>query len=259
MKNTAAILKTSAMAVSIPRYVGILFYASGLAWVSTWSALHIAELVAGCALALLEGFAISYMVDRVQLNTSKVEQGITILVALLLLLLLPLAAVPSMYFAYSGTHLFYASPDNAYQTVFTCGWLFAVAAMPILIIVGVGLTQSDPMERKLKQAEKQAETEQRIAELEAITEQRIAEMKARTQQTLLTYQLENRQTKAEFKQKSGAIEQEFEQTAATNKLFVCDCKQTFASQKALNGHRAHCKVKSNGYQVEPVGIANFNK
>ena len=249
--NTATTLKISAMAVSIPRYVGILFYASGLSFTAAWGIAHFAELIAGCALALLEGFAISYMVDRVQQNTSKIEQGAIIIVACLLLLLLPLAAIPSMYFAYTGNSLFDTLANNASEIAkicATCTWLFSVAIMPILIIIGVGLTQSDPMERKLKQEVKRAETEQRIAELRATTEQRIAEMDAQTKQTLLHYQLENRQTRANYEQETSRIKQDHRVLP-----FVCVCKQQFETVKALNGHKASCeqwKQQANGKAKE---------
>lgn len=264
MKNTATILKTSAMAVSMPRYVGILFYASGFSLTSEWGLLKVAELVAGCALALLEGFAISYMVDRVQLNTSKIEQGLIIAVACVLLLLLPLAAVPSMYFAFTSTSLFAVSQNDISQAGFTCFWLFMVASIPIFIIIGVGLTQSDPMERKHRQAIKQAETEQAIARLKAETQQKvtamqaeteryIAEVEAETRQVRLRYQLENKQTKAEFKQRSSKIEQDTEQAQADrSKPFACACGDSFASQKALSGHMAHCKIKNNGNVMESM-------
>lgn len=245
--NTATILKISAMAVSIPRYVGILFYASSLSFVAIeqFDTAHIAELFAGCALALLEGFALSYMIDRVQQNTSRVEQGLIIIVACLLLILLPVAAIPSMYYYYSAHSLFNDLADKSNdiaKILFTCSWLFAVATMPILIIVGVGLTQSDPLERKLKQEIKTAETKQRIAELRAQTEQRIAEIGAKTRQTLLHYQLENRQTRATYQQESGRIEQDKAKQEQRELLpFSCVCEAHFATVKALNGHKASCE------------------
>lgn len=255
--NTATILKTSAMAVSIPRYVGILFYASGLGFNGAWGFAHYAELIAGVCLALLEGFALSYMVDRVQLNTSKIEQAAIIAVALLLLILLPLAAIPSMYFAFIGASLFASFAGNVAQVCFTCAWLFAVAAMPILIILGVGLTQSDPLERQLQQSIKRATTEQEIAKLDASTKQVIAEIEARTQQIILQYQLQNRQTKASYKQQSSRIEQQHEQDEALP--FACVCNQRFATVKALSGHKANCdqwkQGQANGKaELEQVGV-----
>jgi hypothetical protein len=40
-----------------------------------------------------------------------------------------------------------------------------------------------------------------------------------------------------------------------SKAYICEyCGDAFEKQRQLNGHLAHCKIRANGHQVEPIEV-----
>lgn len=238
--NQPAILKVAAMLVAAPRYVGLMLFLSGFVfngWLLT--ALHIAEGVAGLSLAVLEGFALAYILSRRQLGFSRADKAMVLSVVAVLLVLLPLCATPYLLFLFDGSRLFAPQQNSFVVDVFKFCWAAATASMPILIIVGVALVEKDPVDVELLNAERQALLQQRLAEVEAETEQKV-----------LHFRLLAQQARSNHKAKQQQIEKDAEQNL--NKTFVCDyCNSAFETQRGLSGHIGHCKARTNGkHEVE---------
>jgi hypothetical protein len=103
----ANLLKIAAMLVAAPRYVGLMLYLSGFEFTGWFlTALHVAEGVAGLSLAVLEGFALAYILSRRQLGFSRADKTLVLSVVGLLLLLLPLCATPYLLYLFDGSRLF---------------------------------------------------------------------------------------------------------------------------------------------------------
>ncbi len=235
LNNQASILKVAAMFVAAPRYVGLMLFLFGFVF-EGWllSALHIAEGVAGLSLAVLEGFALAYILSRRQLGFSKADKIAVVAVVAVLLVLLPLCATPYLLWLFDGTQIFGAKQAGFVAGGFKFVWATATASMPILIVVGVALIEKDPVDVQILNAERQALLQQTLSKIEAETEQ-----------VTLQYKLLAQQAKAEHKVEKQQLEQQAEQNA--NKEFVCDyCGAGFESNKALAGHTGHCRARQNG-------------
>lgn len=243
LDNQALVLKVAAMLVAAPRYVGLMLFLSGFVFEGLLlDALHIAEGVAGLSLAVLEGFALAYILSRRQLGFSSFDKKILLIVVSILLLLLPIVATPYLLYLFDGSKLFVAEQNNVVLNIFKFLWAAATASMPILIIVGVALVEKDPIDVQLLNAEREALLKQRLAEIEAETEQKV-----------LHFKLLAQQAKTEHKTKVQQVEKEAEQTI--NRDFVCDyCGSAFETQKGLAGHTGHCKVKQNGNGKVTAGM-----
>lgn len=237
----ASLLKIAAMIVAAPRYVGLMLYLSGFVF-SGWmrDTMHVAEGVAGLSLAVLEGFAISYILSRRQLGFSKADKAAVFVVVGVLLVLLPLCATPYLVFLFDGTQLFTAQQGNLVAAVLKFCWATATASMPILIIIGVALVEKDPTDVAIT-----------IAEREALKQQTLSKIEAETEQALLRFELMAQQARAEHRVKKQQVKEQVEQDV--NKTFVCDyCGAAFESSKALAGHTGHCVVRANGKQKEAL-------
>jgi hypothetical protein len=232
---TPSLLKIAAMLVAAPRYVGLMLFLSGFVF-NGWflNALHIAEGVAGLALATLEGFALAYILSRRQLGFSRGDKTAIIAVVGGLLVLLPLCATPYLVNLFDGTKVFVAQQGDFVVSLLKFCWAAATASMPILIIIGVALVEKDPVDVSILNAERQALLQQTLARIEAETEQ-----------IVLSYKLTSKQARTDHKAKEQHIELEAQQNV--NKTFLCDtCGAAFESQKGLAGHTGHCKVRANG-------------
>ena len=237
--NTPKVLKTAAMIVAAPRYVGLMLFLSGFVF-RGWllDAMHIAEAAAGLSLAVLEGFALSYILSRRQLGFSKLDKFFVYIVVAVLLILLPLCATPYLWFLFDGTQLFVDQQNNFVAALFKFIWIAATASMPILIVIGVALVEKDPTDVAISLAEREAAKQQTIARIQAEAEQYVAEVEARTEQILLEHRLSAKQTKAEYRTKEQQVEQN------EQKVFVCEhCNSAFSSVKTLAGHTGHCKAR----------------
>lgn len=249
--NQPLILKVAAMFVAAPRYVGLMLFLSGFVFSGTFlDALHVAEAVAGVALAVLEGFALAYILSRRQLGFSDIDKKFIVAVVGVLLILLPLCAAPYLLYLFDGSRLFEGSTTNFVMLVKQAGlgvailkfcWAAATASMPILIIVGVALVEKDPVDVQLLNAERKALLQQRLAEIEAETEQKVLHFKLLAQQA----RTERKQRTQQAATESGQPQQD------ANKAFLCRlCGNSFDSAKALAGHTGHCKARTE------TGVAN---
>lgn len=233
--NQPLVLKVAAMLVAAPRYVGLMLFLSGFVFEGKLlTALHVAEGVAGLSLAVLEGFALAYILSRRQLNFSSTDKVLILCVVAVLLLLLPLVATPYLLYLFDGSRLFVAEQDSFVLNAFKFVWAAATASMPVLIVVGVALVEKDPVDVQLLNAEREALLKQRLAEVEAETEQKV-----------LHFKLLAQQARVEHKAKAQQSEREAEQSLS--KDFVCElCGSAFESSRALAGHTGHCRARANG-------------
>jgi len=231
--DQASLLKIAAMLVATPRYVGLMLYLSGFVFSGMFlSVLHIAEGVAGLSLAVLEGFALAYILSRRHLGFSRFDKIFVYVVVGFLLVLLPLCATPYLWALFNGSSLFTDS-TSFWGGLFKFVWVAATASMPILIIIGVALVEKDPTDIAISLAEREATKQQTIAKIEAETEQ-----------ALLQYKLQAKQIRTEHKQPTKQRQQKIKQEEQQGD-FVCDyCGKNFASVKALAGHTGHCKVRA---------------
>lgn len=243
--SQANLLKTSAMLVAIPRYVGLMLYLSGFVFTGRMlDALHVSEGVAGLSLAVLEGFALAYILSRRQLGFSRSDKIAVFTVVAVLLVLLPVCAAPYLLFLFDGTQVFVAQQTGFVQSVFKFIWATATASMPILIIIGVALVEKDPVDVAILNAER-----------EALKQQTLSRIAAETEQNTLHFELLAQQARAEHRAKKQKVKQQAEQDV--NKTFVCDyCGAAFESNKALAGHTGHCVARANGKQAEAMGVSN---
>lgn len=241
--NQPLILKVAAMFVAAPRYVGLMLFLSGFVFSGTFlDALHVAEAVAGLSLAVLEGFALAYILSRRQLGFSSTDKKFIVAVVAVLLIMLPLCAAPYLLNLFDGSQLFAPVPGTL-VAVFKFAWAAATASMPILIIVGVALVEKDPVDVQLLNAEREALLKQRLAEIEAETEQKV-----------LHFRLLAQQARTDHRTKTQQVATEAEQAQqAASKTFVCsNCGSAFESAKGLAGHTGHCKAKVNGTERQQV-------
>jgi len=233
--NQASLLKFFAMLVASPRYVGLMLFLSGFVFTGRWlTVLHVFEGVAGLSLAVLEGFALAYILSRRQLGFCRADKIALFVVVGLLLLLLPLCATPYLLFLFDGTQLFVAQQTGSVESLLKFCWVAGSVLMPILVIVGVALVEKDPVDVGILNAERQALLQQTLSRIEAETEQ-----------IVLQYKLLAQQARTEHRTKEQHIEKRAEQNI--NKDFVCDvCGAAFESTKALAGHTGHCRSRTNG-------------
>lgn len=247
--DTPKALKVAAMVTATPRYVGLMLYISGFVF-SGWllDAMHIAEAMAGLSLAVLEGFALSYILSRRQLGFAQMDKILVYVVVGILLILLPVCAGPYLWYLFNGSSIFASEQTSFVVALLKFIWIAATASMPVLIIIGVALVEKDPTDVAISLAEREAEKEKTLARIRAEAEQFVAETEARTEQILLEHKLSAKQTKAEYKQKEQRVEQE------EQKDFACEyCGSAFSSIKALNGHLGHCKAKPEQVTVSANG------
>lgn len=189
--DTAKVLKTAAMTVAAPRYIGLMLFISGFHFNGSFlSFMHVLEGFAGLSLAILEGFAISYILSRRQLDFSKVDKGIIIIIVAVLLILLPLCATPYLIYLFDQTDVF-LSENNVVKFL----WIAATASMPILIIAGVAMVEKDPVDVAIMNAERTAKKKQRLAEISAETEGIMLEYNLKKTELRRQYQ-KPKQTKA---------------------------------------------------------------
>lgn len=216
MNNQGTLLKIAAMLVAIPRYVGLMLFISGFQFAgSSLIALHVAEGVAGLALAVLEGFALAYILGIYPLLESKAQQRTVLGIVLTLLITLPLCAAPYMLKLFDGSDIF-AEADS---TLLKFAWVTATLAMPMLIIAGVAVVEQHSSAVRLAKASHRADVKQQLQQIKAAPQQAQA-----------------------APQQSEAAPQQAE--SAEPAEHICpNCGVSKPSGKSLAGHLAHCKAK----------------
>ncbi len=220
--SQAQVLKVAAVSIAAPRYIGAFAASIGLSALELLPWLAYVEMATGAAMALLEGFALAFVLGKLRLLDPASEQHKTLhRLAWAIAITLPVVGLP------------YLLSEQRQQTIsqlFAQGWLpfslqvawsLTVLAVPVLVVMAVGYADIDTYERDSLLAEQQAKAKQR---------------------------------KQAIKQAEQQAKQDFEQDLS--KPFVCaDCGKSFSEQKGLNGHKAHCKVKTNG-KAEQLELAS---
>lgn len=238
----SSILKVAAVAIAIPRYAGAFALSVGfVAEGKLHASLGVAEVVAGIAMALLEGFAISYILSKWRLlKPGSIPWCASLIVSLLLALSLPFVAVPYLYFMQAGL----SSANDLFGAKWVqYGWNFIVAFVPMLIVIGVGLSDVDELAREANQAD----IELALNKKRAMLQLELSKIELEVEQAKARTELEIKQLKANHKLAASNIEAKAKQNQEL--AFACEhCGEQFGSKRAIAGHMAHCKGKANGEQ-----------
>ncbi len=220
--NQANFLKVAAVAIAAPRYAGAFGAAIGLDVLQSYPWLAPVEIATGAAMAILEGFALAFVLARWRLLVAGRGLQWYILLAFILLLAasLPAVAVPYLLIEQNNSLM---SELFAGRYWLQIAWSFLVAGVPMLVVMAVGFADMpDEAEVSERRATERAKIERSRTTVERITASERATRRA-----------------------------EQERTVSELQPFMCDaCGRTFARQNGLNGHRAHCEPATNGHHAE---------
>jgi len=240
LPTQANLLKVSAVAIAIPRYAGAFALSAGfVAAGQVHTYLGIAEVIAGVSMAVLEGFALAFILNKWRLLAAKSIGWYSLLtVTCLLALSLPLVAIPYLYFMQAG---FKAVSDVFPSVLLQNGWNFIVAGVPMLVVIGVGLADVNELERE----EKRVDFELQSSRKRAMLEMELSKLSLTVEQAKTANELEIRKLRAGYKVNASAVEAKSQQ--AIIMPFLCEhCGTGFESNRQLAGHKAHCKASTNG-------------
>lgn len=258
--STSTILKISSVTIAAPRFAGSFGLAAGVnlsnyAWIET------AEVYSGLGMAMLEGFALSFILSKWRLlKPYSLAWWSVTAIAILLATTLPLVALPYLLLAQSnaaGTADIFTGNTGYFLQIL---WNFLVSAVPMLIIFGVGLADVDELDQSRKQAsieQNKQEMELHLRKLAVSTELQIELERSKAdvaiEEARVGAELSKRKIRAEHKFAMMQLEQELEQNVG--KAFVCEsCSRGFESERALRGHKSHCK-RLNAQPVSGNGVA----
>ncbi len=243
MKNQASILKIAAVIVAIPRFAGAFALSAGFIAEGTVHVyLGILEVGAGISMAVLEGFAIAFILGKWRLlKTSSVEWYGLLIVILLLALSLPLVAVPYLYFMQTG----FGAIGDIFSSVWVqLGWTFVAASISMLVVIGVGLADVNELERETERLDYELETKKKQANLAM----EISQLELVVERAKVASDLEIRQLRATYRVQSSSIETKANEGVSMD--FVCEyCGQGYETVRGLNGHLGQCKVRKNGQEA----------
>jgi len=227
----AAALKFAAVVIAAPRYIGAFGANIGIKALELVPGLAYAEMGSGFAMALLEGFALAFILGKLRLLNPASHQYKTLhRFAWGIALTLPVIGLPYLLSEQQGVSI---------SSLFANGWLaFSLQVLwslttliaPVLVVMAVGYADVDETERDAQLAEqaaivRQVELEQEVAQAAQV---------------------------ATAKQKKLLIKQDIEQAAS--KPFACAaCPKSFGTAKGLDGHQAHCPGRANGKQKVLIG------
>jgi len=240
--NQANLLKVAAVTIAIPRFAGAFALSAGfVAEGSLHTGLGVAEIVAGVSMAVLEGFALAFILNKWRLlRVCSLGWYSLLAVICLLALSLPLVAIPYLYFMQAG----FSSVNALFSSVWlqNC-WNFVVAGVPMLVVIGVGLADVNELEREQKQIDFQLE----VSKKKAMLDMEVSEIELKVEQAIVLNELGKRRLRAQYKADLSKAEAQAKRGVSKN--FVCECGQAFERSMQLNGHKAHCR--KNG-QVELI-------
>jgi hypothetical protein len=140
--SQATFLKISAIAVAAPRLAGAMAASAGIDVMVTHPAIFIpAEIASGFFMAILEGLAIAYILGRWRLLQSKTIHWWTLLIlSILLALTLPMVSAPYLFSKQAEIAINELFNNNFFWQF---SWSFIVAAVPVLIVMAVGVASQD--------------------------------------------------------------------------------------------------------------------
>jgi hypothetical protein len=156
--NQAKILKVAAVTIAAPRYMGAFAASIGISAIEHYPALQTLEVLSGGAMALLEGFALAFILSKWRLLKPGSTHWYTLLVNVLILAIsLPLVALPYLLIEQNGLHVAQLFEG---RFLLQAVWSFLVAAVPVFVVMGVGFADVDQYERQTAQAKQQAKVKQ---------------------------------------------------------------------------------------------------
>ena len=244
----ANILKIAAVAIAIPRYAGAFALSAGfIAEGYLHTGLGVAEVVAGIAMAVLEGFALSFILSKWRLlKVGSLGWYSLLSVCLLLALSLPLVAVPYLYFMQAG----FEAVNDIFPVIWLQnGWNFIVAFVPMLVVIGVGLADVNELEREQRQIDFELDVSKKRAKLEI----ELSQLELNVERAKVLHELEKKQLRAQHEIDVSNIKANKEQKVS--KAHICEyCGDAFEKQRQLNGHLAHCKTRQNGKHEEAAEV-----
>jgi len=147
--DQAAILKVAAVAIAAPRWIGAFAAAIGVDALSEYSLLAHAEAFSGGAMAILEGFAIAYVLGKWRsLKNNSLQWWILLIFTFLLAITLPLVATPYLLIEQDKSTISLLFAEHRLMQI---AWSILVAGVPVLIIMAVGYADSEEHEYSKKQ------------------------------------------------------------------------------------------------------------
>ena len=238
--NQATFLKISAVAIAIPRYAGAFALSAGFVATGYMHiGLGIAEVLAGIAMAILEGFAIAFILNKWRLlKSNSVAWYALIVVTSLLALSMPLVAIPYLFYYQAG----FDDINALFNSIWLQNaWNFVVAGVPMVVVVGVGLADVNELEKEEEAIDFELESSRKRAELEM----ELSTLELQVERARVQNELEKKRLRAVYRVEASAVEAQEQDNL--NKPFVCPhCKTGFERVRQLNGHLGQCKAKQNG-------------
>lgn len=154
----ANILKFAAMAIAAPRYCGAFAAALGLVALTDYPWLADLEVLSGGAMALLEGFAMAFVLGKWRmLRPGSLYWSVLLSFVSLLAVTLPLVATPYLLSAQNDLSTHELFVGYVWLQIL---WSALVAGVPVLVIMAVGVADVDERERELTLAATHVELEQ---------------------------------------------------------------------------------------------------
>ena len=238
--NQASLLKVAAVTIAIPRYAGAFALSAGfVATGQLHASLGIAEVIAGVSMAVLEGFALAFILSKWRLlKVSSIAWYALLIVSLLLALSLPLVAIPYLYFMQTS---FTGVTELFNSVLLQNSWNFIVAFVPMLIVIGVGLADVNELEREQQAVDFELEVSKKRATLEM----ELSKLRLEVEQAKTTTELEVRKLRAKYKVEVSNVEAKSQLDITLP--FACEfCGEAYEQERQLRGHKAHCKARVNG-------------
>jgi hypothetical protein len=219
----AQFLKVAAVSIAAPRYIGAFGASIGVSALSKLPWLANVEMFSGGAMALLEGFALAFILGKLRLLDPASPQHKTLTrLAWAIALTLPVIGLPYLLSEQNGLTVKQLFATGGLTFPLQVFWSLVVLIVPVLVVMAVGYADIDSFERDSLLANREAKV---------------------------------KQVKQQIKQNQQQAKQTIEQNLS--KPFACEvCGTSFPSAKALNGHKAHCKLSANGKQTVSVLSAN---
>lgn len=220
--SQAQVLKIAAVSIAAPRYIGAFAASIGISALELLPWLAYVEMFTGGAMALLEGFALAFVLGKLRLLDPASPQHKTLhRLAWAIALTLPVIGLPYLLAEQRQQTITQLFADNWLAFSLQVLWSLTVLIVPVLVVMAVGYADIDEFARQNLLADQQAKAKQ-----------------------------QRQQRKQAEQQAKQANELDL------SKPFVCEgCGKGFSEQMGLNGHKAHCKAKANGQaKVEQVGM-----
>jgi len=155
MTIQANILKVAAVAIAAPRYAGAFGAAIGVSAIERYTWLAGAEIATGAAMAILEGFALAFVLNKWRLLAPRSAHWYILLTFIgLLALTVPAVALPYLLIEQSQLSI---SALFAGWFALQASWSFLVAGVPMLVIMAVGFADVEETDRAKHAAKSSAD------------------------------------------------------------------------------------------------------